>query len=107
MDNVVQSCFTTSLASPDLGKHVTDLKNLFYATELSETLKLHVILHHLEDSVRCLNGEGLGLWSEQAGESIHRSFLTYWDRYKINLISDPSYGERLKLAVIEFSSKHV
>ena len=72
MDKIVKGCFTTSLVSPDLGKDVTDLKNLFYATGLLETLKVHVILYHLEDSVRSLNGQGLGLWSEQAGESIHR-----------------------------------
>ena len=49
----------------------------------------------------------LGLRSEQAGETIHRKFLKYWQRYKINLLEDPTYVTRLKKDVIIFSSEHI
>ena len=65
-------------------------------TGLSETLELHY-----------LNEIGLGICSEQAGESIHCIFLKFWDNYKMNNMYDPAYEVRLKRAVVEFSSHHL
>lgn len=48
---------------------------------------------------------GLVLWSEQADESIHRKFLKYWNRYKINNVRDQSYDIQLKKTVVDFLSK--
>lgn len=50
---------------------------------------------------------GLGLWSEQAGESIHREFLKFWEQYKINVLEDFTYAMRLKKAIIAFFSQHI
>jgi hypothetical protein len=47
------------------------------------------------------------MWSEQTGESIHREFLKYWNRYKISVIDDSDYGTRLKRAVMDFSTDHL
>ena len=108
MNKVEEDCFSTRKASPDTSKHISELKTLFEGSDLHETLKIHVILNHVEDCLATIeDNQGLGLWSEQAGESIHREFLKYWDSYKINLLSDPSYGERLMKAVVEFYSRHI
>ena len=108
MDKIVQDCFSTAKVSEDLSSDIKDLNRLFEGTEINETLKIHVILHHLEHCLSNIsNGRGLGLVSEQAGESIHRVFLKNWNRYKIDLISDSSYPERLKKAVVEFSFRHL
>ena len=108
LDLVVGDCFSTKKVSPDTSKHIEELRKLFDGTGLSETLKIHTILEHIEDCLDALEEDwGLGLWSEQAGESIHREFLKYWLRYKINIISDSTYGERLLKAVVEFSSRHI
>ena len=92
---------------PNLSKHIEELKSAFKSTGLSETLKSHVALNHIEHSLFFLGCSGLGLWSEQAGESIHREFLKFWSRYQINTIDDSSYGERLHRAVVDFSSHHL
>lgn len=53
------------------------------------------------------DNDGLGLWTEQAGESGHREFLKIWSKYKVTSFDNPRYGERVKNAVTEFSSIHI
>lgn len=67
------------------------------------TLKMHVLFQHLKHCRHFLNNARLGIWSEQAGESIHREFLRTSNQYKLNFIEHPSYIERFKKAVVEFS----
>ena len=109
MNKVVKSCFSSKKVNlKDLRRNIVELKKTFEATEVSETLKIHVILNHIEQCFELVGGDkGLGIWSEQAGESIHREFLEYWERYKINMISDSTYASRLKKAVIEFFYEHI
>lgn len=108
MNKVVSCCFTTNTVGPELDKHISELRKALGSLEdVSETLKIHVSLKHIKDCVQFLNNNGLGLWSEQAGESIHRDFLTFWNRYKIKNLEDSSYGLRLKKAVVAFSSFHI
>ena len=108
MDKVVHTCFATKRIDSDFYRNINDLKKAVLGTEVSITLKIHVLLEH---TIQCLhlldNADGLGLWSEQAGESIHREFLTFWNKRKINMIDNPLYVIKLKETVIEFSSKHI
>lgn len=107
MNKVVECCFSVRSVASDVGVHIKNLKKAIEATEVSQTLKLHVILKHTEQCLHYLKNKGLGIWSEQAGESIHREFLNYWKKYKINIMDDPTYSIRLKKAVVEFSSSHI
>lgn len=107
MDKIVNCCFSTKKVEENLDDYIGELKTALKATEVSETLKIHVILDHLKNGLHFLNGFGLGLWSEQAGESIHREFLSNWMKYKINSLDHPSYLEHLKKAAVEFSSLHI
>ena len=107
MDKVVECCFSTKKVGENLDDHIEKFKLAYKSTGVSETLKVHVIMEHLKNCLSYLDGRGLGLWSEQAGESVHREFLKFWDKYKINLLEDSSYAERLKRAVVEFSSLHI
>ena len=69
---------------------------------------MHVVLNHIEQCLHFIEeNNGLGLWSKQAGESIHREFKKCWKKYKINIIEDVSYPERLRKPVAKFSSKHI
>jgi hypothetical protein len=104
MNKIVDDCFSTRKVGMALREDVENLKKTFKATGISETLKVHITMNHLEDCVKHLNR---GSWSEQPGESVHREFLKYWNRYKINNINDPRYGSFLLKAVVEFSSKHL
>ena len=74
---------------------------------MTETLKFHVLFEHLKNCLYFLENNGLELWSEQAGESVHREFLKTWNRYKIHSMNDPSYSKKLKKAVVEFSSLRI
>lgn len=110
MDKLVSCCFSSRKVGPDLDKCVGEVQKCFEALQdfnVSKTLKIHIILDHLKECLQFLEGEGLGQWSEQAGESVHREFLTFWNRYRINVISDSRYAGRLKKAVVDFSSKHI
>lgn len=107
MNKIVECSFSTQKVGPELGKNVEELNSVFKATGLTKTLKIHVTLEHLLQCIQFVNGNGLGMWSEQAGESIHREFMKFWDKYKINALNSPQYLSRLKTAVVEFSSSHL
>lgn len=107
MDKVVSSCFSVKRIEKDIDKRIMEFKIMYEPTKCSTTLKIHVISQHLKDCLRFLDGDGLGIWSEQAGESIHREFLVHWNKYKVNSINHPSYSSNLKKAVVSFSSMHV
>ena len=84
-----------------------ELKRNYLATDVTHTLKVHVLLEHLYHGLHFLNGNSLGMWSEQAGESVHIEFLKYWSKYRINHLESENYIKQLKKAVIEFSSRHL
>lgn len=108
MNKIVEKCFAAKKADiTDFNKNLKELREALKSTEISQTLKIHIILEHLEEAIIFLNNDGLGLWSEQAGESVHSEFNKYWDRFKINLLDEPSFINRLKKAVVTFSSQHV
>ena len=102
MDKLVNCCFTTKKIGSDLNKIIKELRKAFLATEVTETLKIHVATRYIQQCLKFLPGDSLGVWSEQAGESIHREFIKFWDRYKINSIEDENYLKRLKKEVVEF-----
>jgi hypothetical protein len=107
MNRLVHKCFKSENVSPGWQKDVEDLKKNYKATGLSITLKAHVLMEHLDHCLHYLGGMGLGRFSEQAGESVHREFLKFWEKYKINDINDPKYAENLKKAVTTFCSFHL
>ena len=66
---------------PELKQITKQLRNSFLSTHVSESLKIHVVTTHVENCINYLdNGGGLGLWSEQTGESNHAEFLKFWER---------------------------
>ena len=110
MNKIVNSCFSLKRLEPieNIRTLITDLRKALLATAVSETLKIHVLLEHLNQCLEQIDSkQGLGLWSEQASESAHREFLKFWERRKVNLISHVSYPQRLKEATVEFSSLHI
>lgn len=109
MNKVVNCCFTSGKVGDSLDSYIEELKNALKSIEnLSETLKIHVILSHVKEGFQYIDGNnGLGCWSEQSSESIHRDFLKFWERYKVNGLHRETYLSNLLKAVIEFSSLHI
>lgn len=88
MDETAYGCFATKKIDCDVDALLQDLKNNFLAIEISKTLKIHVLLDHLKKGLQFLSvkkGRGVGIWLEQAGESILREFLEYWGKYKVKV----------------------
>ena len=81
MDKVVTCCFSVNGDGSDSKAHINNLKACLDATEISRTLKIHVLLEHIEQCLIFLDRDYLGLYSEQAGESVHKEFLNYWEKY--------------------------
>lgn len=106
-NKLVDATFKSEHLHNDWQQYVNELKLIFPATGLSHTLKVHVLFEHLEHGLHFLNGDSLGLWSEQAGESVHREFLKYWSKYQVNNLESENYCTQLKRAVVEFSSRHL
>lgn len=79
MDKLVNACFTTKKIDESFKQHLEELKRNYLATNLPIILKVHVLLEHLQQGLQFLKGNGLGLYSEQAGESIHHEFAILGD----------------------------
>lgn len=107
LDKLVDASFKSVRLDDTWKSHLTMLKLIYPATGLSNTLKVHVLFEHLGHGLHFLNGDSLGMWSEQAGESVHREFLKYWSKYQINDLNAEFYCSQLKRAVVEFSSRHL
>lgn len=112
MNKVVECCFSARKVGPSLEKDMKILRkaidDLEVINDVSETLKIHVLKEHVEQSLRYIDhNNGLGYWSEQAGESIHHQFMETWNRHKINNIEDENYPKQLHKAVVEFSSLNI
>lgn len=107
LNKLVDASFKSKRLDVKWREFVNELKRIFPATGLSYTLKVHVLLEHLDHGLHYLNRDSLGLWSEQAGESVHREFLNYWSKYQINYLESENYSKQLKKAIVEFSSRHL
>lgn len=109
MNKVVNCCFKSDKVGEGLNEHLKELRRALDAIEnLSETVKIHVLKEHIEKCLEFIeNDYGLGLWSEQCGESIHREFLEIRSRYFVNDIDNELYSIQLLRAVIEFSSLNI
>lgn len=96
--NKVVDCYFTSKSwtGPSLAEHIMDLhKSLKAIDNLYETLKIHVILQHVEERLIFIEKTCLGCCSKQSRESVHCEFLKFSRRYKLNTIQDESYSSKL------------
>ena len=102
-DKVVHSCFATKLI-PDYVTHIGNFQQSFILTGLSVTYKVHVVVSHIIDFINhyAEPGKGLGLVSEQAGESAHHKWIKYWEKFKLRM-DHPQYPERLELCLQDFT----
>ena len=107
-NKLVHACFGANQLQKDLDKLLDNFVKSYKALNSSVTLKVHIVFEHLIPGLANLNGRGLGIVSEQAGESIHHEFdHHFWARYKINSMSNPRFSNNWYNANLEFCSKHV
>lgn len=75
---------------------------------ITKPLKIHILVAHCSEFLeRYGNDKGLGFYSEQTGETIHKKFEPIFNKYKIKNIHSEKYGIHLEKAVVEFGSGHI
>lgn len=78
---VVETCFGTELKANAI-EALSEFKRLFaIASEkykIPVTSKIHIIINHVQNFCAAQNA-GLGIFSEQASESVHADFKTFWN----------------------------
>ena len=107
-NDLLKTCFSTKVVKDDINELVEKSKFKCLQTGLSVTLKVHVILDHLVPTLNLphFEGRGLGVCTEQAGESIHSHFKeNFWKKWHISSLEHPQYSKNLKKAVVECASK--
>ena len=107
-NSIVGESFGTSIVVEDMEKIVCDFTKSYLQTDLTITLKVHVIMCHLVSGLKSSNlkGRGLGVCTEQSGESIHFHFLhNFWGKWKVSSLDHPDYSSYLWKATVECASK--
>ena len=73
---------------------------------VSETIKMHIIINHIEDFVE-QTGQPLGQYSEQEVESCHQSFDRFWSKYKVKNSATDKFAGNLLKTVLDYNSMHI
>lgn len=110
MDKLVTACFSTNVVEDNIDILVDNLGKAILATNMTITLKMHVLLCHLIPTLKLsyFNGRGLGVCTEQAGESIHSYFRDhFWKDLERSDVNHPEYTPNLRRAVVECASKAI
>ena len=105
LNDVVSACYGFELA-PDYQSKIRMFSSAYLDLRINVTPKLHAVMHHISEFCE-KTGRGLGLWSEQASESIHHDFKQTWQRFKINKTDHELYGKNLLQAVSTYNSHHL
>ena len=101
---VVSACFGMTLDEL-YQQAISQFQKDVVSLGVNITLKLHTTFFHIPQFVE-QKSSALGLYSEQAIESVHRQFLNHWKRFK-RATSHPMYKDRLLSAVVQFNSKKI
>lgn len=104
LDNVVKDCFGKEL-KPSYKASISQFKKSYLDLDISVTPKIHAIFFHVPKFCETMN-VGLGVYSEQAFESVHHDFNVTWAKYKVKL-SHPNYDVRLLQSIVEYDSHHI
>lgn len=103
-NNVVESSFGVE-RKHDYSETIQHFKYLLNLHNISKTPKIHEVVEHVQEFLE-ENDYGLGYYSEQAFESIH----TVWQTFFANYCSNPgnsNYLSALHRAVINFNAENI
>ena len=104
---VKSACFGQT-ALPNYQDTIKNFGMAYMKLNISVTPKVHALLVHVSQFLERQNGEGLGVWSEQASESVHQDFSALWINscYKRDIVHH-KYASQLLRCVITYNSRHV
>lgn len=108
LSKLVSGCYG-KLLDRNYKTFIQDFSSSFAALHISETPSVHAVKKHILSFVE-RNGEqnGLGIFSEQASESVHYDWEeSVWDQgYKVPE-THPTYPTNLKRAAAKYNSRHL
>ena len=102
--SVVDACFGTVLHHNFI-TYIRKFKESYLALKISVTPKVHVVLYHVSQFCNKYN-QALGFYNEQAMESIHFEFKSFWEKYQVGT-NHKEYSNRLLKAVREINTFHL
>ena len=94
---VVSSCFGATLKE-SFKTEIQKFKTSFLFLPMSVTPKVHAVFYHEEFVLK--HQSSLGIFSEQATETLHSKFNAHWERYK-HCSDHPEYGKQLFNCIVE------
>ena len=103
-DKVRTSCFGKVL-KPDYQQAIGSFEVKYRELDLTVIPKAHIVFSHVVEFCN-KKGQGLGVYSEQASESVHHDFAVVWERFSREL-GNPSFGDQLLKAVVKYNSVHL
>lgn len=101
---VVSACFGKDL-DQNYTECIEDFKESYLSLGVSVTPKVHAVFFHIGQFCK-LHGIGLGFFSEQAMESVHFDFKSFWEKNKV-AENHPDYAKKLLRAVCQYNSLHL
>jgi hypothetical protein len=104
---VKDSCFGQT-CDPSYLEHITDFGSKYLQLNIGIPPKIHCILVHVPQFLADKGGKGLGVWSEQASESVHYDFGNLWvgGSYK-RALCHADYASKLFRCVVTYNSRHI
>lgn len=108
-NDVVNSHFGLEYKKDNAEKNIKSFKTTYEKLcnkyNISCTPKVHAVLHHVPEFCSKMN-VGLGIFNEQAFESVHADFKNTWSRFKRSP-ENPNYSAKLLRAVCVYNANHV
>lgn len=107
LNDIVHECFGMHYDSQVNHWSLIDKFRRQYITlDAPITPKIHATFFHILEFMERKN-DNLGLYTEQAGETVHYKWTKTWERFARKLMRHGDYLMNLKQAVSDFSGKHL
>ena len=85
--------------------HIIAFDTQFDKLGISKINKIHAIVTHVPEFIK-MTGKPLGIFSEQAMESVHHDFAETWKDYHRGEIAQ-TFHEQLHKCVVKYNSMHL
>ena len=102
---VKEACFGMKLYA-GYDKKIIEFEKQFDKLGISKINKIHAIITHVPEFIKMVGNKPLGIFSEQAMESVHHDFEETWKDYKREEIA-MTFHEQLHKCVVKYNSMHL
>ena len=102
-NDIRTSCFGAQLTG-DIDCKIHRFRQSYLRCNISVSTSVHIIFNYLIQFVKFYKS-ALGVFSEQAAESVHSDFLILWQSCKIDAKNE-NYPKHLYDAVVRYNGRH-